>query len=56
MRPCKELRGGPKYYINNLNYLKMKQMMVNKEAILMVKILSLVAQNLLKIHFNFRAT
>ena len=56
VRPCKELRGGPKYYINNLNYLKMKQMMVNKEAILMVKILSLVAQNLLMIHFNFRGT
>ena len=43
MRPCKELYSTPKYYINNLNYLKMKQMMVNKEAFLMIKILSLVA-------------
>ena len=52
VRPCKELHSAPKYYINNLNYLKMKQMRVNKEAILMIKILSLVAQKLLKIHFS----
>ena len=56
VRPCKELYSTPKYYINSLNYLKMKQMRVNKEAILMVKILSLVAQNLLKIYFSFRGT
>ena len=46
------LCGAPKYYIDSLNYLKMKQTRVNKEAILMVKILSIDVQNLLKIHFS----